>query len=120
MVINYLTIIVSLIMLITMVGTASVVERSEKIKLLQTGMLKQANNYHGIWVTADGHIRHELLPGGRYDEARGSREKAYSGRYEISGGHIRYWDDTGFTATGNFSGKDILYHGGYVFYRQTS
>lgn len=22
----------------------------------------------GMWVTADGHIRQELLPGGRYDE----------------------------------------------------
>lgn len=31
----------------------------------------------GMWVTADGHIRHELLPNGRYDEARGSRESAY-------------------------------------------
>lgn len=25
----------------------------------------------GTWVTADGHIRQELLPDGRYDEARG-------------------------------------------------
>lgn len=29
------------------------------------------NTYVGMWVTADGRIRHELLPGGRYDEARG-------------------------------------------------
>ena len=26
--------------------------------------------YIGMWVTGDGHIRQELLPNGRYDEAR--------------------------------------------------
>lgn len=31
--------------------------------------------YVGMWVTADGHIRHELLPGGRYDEARGRQKR---------------------------------------------
>ncbi|KCZ99114.1 hypothetical protein HPO_07802 [Hyphomonas polymorpha PS728] len=40
--------------------------------------------YTGMWVTADGHIRHELLPSGRYDEARGNRQSAYQGRYEIT------------------------------------
>lgn len=44
--------------------------------------------YVGMWVTADGRIRHQLLPNGRYDEARGSRESAYQGRYEVSGHHI--------------------------------
>ena len=39
--------------------------------------------YVGLWVTADRYIRHELLPNGRYDEARGSRESAYRGRYEV-------------------------------------
>ena len=52
--------------------------------------------YVGMWVTDSGHIRHELLPNGRYDEARGSRESAYRGRYQIKGNHIDYWDDTGF------------------------
>ena len=41
--------------------------------------------YVGMWVTADGHIRHGLLPNGRYDEARGTRESAYRGRYEVRG-----------------------------------
>ena len=27
--------------------------------------------YVGLWVTDDGHVRHALLPNGRYDEARG-------------------------------------------------
>lgn len=36
--------------------------------------------YVGMWVTADGHIRHNLLPNGRYDEARGNRDSAYQGR----------------------------------------
>ncbi|MBP2548802.1 hypothetical protein J2858_001718 [Neorhizobium galegae] len=72
--------------------------------------------YTGLWVTADGHIRHALLPNGRYVEARGSREGAYKGRYEIKGDQIFYKDDTGFTADGEFR-NDILYHAGMVLTR---
>jgi hypothetical protein len=50
----------------------------------------QQNKYTGMWVTADGNIRHELLVGGRYDEARGKRKSAYQGNYTISGDHIEY------------------------------
>ncbi|HTE26711.1 Atu4866 domain-containing protein [Flavitalea sp.] len=119
MAVNYLTIIVSIIMLITMAGTTTIVTRSEKLTMMEPGLMEQATNYSGIWITADGHIRQELLPNGRYDKARGSRQHAYNGRYEIKNSHIRYWDDTGFTASGDFSGKDTLYHGGHVFYRET-
>lgn len=72
--------------------------------------------YLGVWITGDGHIRQELLPNGRYDEARGTRKSAYQGRYEVTGDHIEYWDDTGFTADGDFIG-DVLHHGGMIFYR---
>ncbi|GHC65948.1 Atu4866 domain-containing protein [Limoniibacter endophyticus] len=72
--------------------------------------------YVGLWVTEDGYVRHELLPNGRYDEARGTRESAYRGRYEITGDHIEYWDDTGFTADGDFI-DDVLYHGGMILRR---
>lgn len=54
--------------------------------------------YAGMWVIEDGYIRHERLPNGRYIEARGNREHAYEGRYKVTGTHIEYWDDTGFTA----------------------
>lgn len=74
--------------------------------------------YVGMWVTEDGYIRHELLPTGRYDEARGSRKSAYQGRYEITGNHIDYWDDTGFTADGEFI-DGVLYHAGMILYRET-
>ena len=77
----------------------------------------ESHPYVGLWVTADGYIRHELLPSGRYDEARGNRKSAYQGRYEVEGNYIRYWDDTGFTADGEFHG-DILYHAGMVLYRR--
>lgn len=77
-----------------------------------------ATKYVGIWMTPDRHIRHELLPNGRYDEARGNRESAYRGRYEIRGNHIDYWDDTGFTADGIFVSDDELHHGGMVFHRR--
>jgi hypothetical protein len=55
----------------------------------------------GMWVTENGHIRLELLAGGRYDEARGARRSAYTGRWEIRGpGQLFFADDSGFTATG--------------------
>ncbi|CAH2399052.1 conserved exported hypothetical protein [Mesorhizobium escarrei] len=73
--------------------------------------------YVGMWVTADGYIRHNLLPNGRYDEARGSRDSAYQGRYEIRGNHIDYWDDTGFTADGTFI-DGVLHHAGMILYRE--
>lgn len=73
--------------------------------------------YVGMWVTEGEHIRHELLPGGRYDEARGERESAYQGRYEVRGNYIYYWDDTGFTADGEFI-DDVLHHGGMILHRQ--
>lgn len=72
----------------------------------------------GMWVTGDGRIRHELLPNGRYDEARGTRESAYQGRYEVKGNRIEYWDDTGFTADGEFVDDNTLHHGGMVFRRR--
>lgn len=74
--------------------------------------------YLGMWVTGDGLISQELLASGRYDEARGSRQSAYQGRYQVRGNHIDYWDDTGFTADGTFIGADTLHHGGMVFYRE--
>lgn len=72
--------------------------------------------YLGLWVTDDGHVRHQLLPGGRYDEARGTRESAYRGRYVVTGTHIDYVDDTGFTADGDFI-DGVLHHGGMVLRR---
>jgi hypothetical protein len=72
----------------------------------------------GMWITDDGRVRHQLLPGGRYDEARGSRESAYRGRYEMRGVHIDYWDDTGFTADGEFVDQDTLHHGGMILRRR--
>jgi len=76
----------------------------------------QTHPYVGMWVTADRHIRHELLPSGRYVEARGKRERAYLGRYVVTGNHIDYWDDTGFTADGDFV-DDVLHHAGMILYR---
>lgn len=73
--------------------------------------------YVGMWVTDDGHIRHNLLPNGRYDEARGTRESAYQGRYVITGNRIDYVDDTGFTADGEFI-DGVLHHAGMVLRRQ--
>jgi hypothetical protein len=78
----------------------------------------QQHPYLGMWVTADGQIRQELLPTGRYDEARGTRRSAYQGRYEVDGNTIFYWDDTGFTADGEFVSDTELHHGGMIFFRR--
>lgn len=75
------------------------------------------HEFVGMWFTANGHIRHQLLPGGRYIEARGTQESAYRGRYVVSGKFIDYVDDTGFTADGEFR-SDTLYHYGMVMYRR--
>jgi Agrobacterium tumefaciens protein Atu4866 len=75
------------------------------------------HGYIGMWVTKDGQIRHELLPNGRYVEARGSREAAYQGRYSIEGDHIEYVDDSGFTADGDFR-DGVLYHAGMILRRR--
>jgi ketosteroid isomerase-like protein len=80
--------------------------------------MSQQHPYVGMWVTTDGRIRQELLPNGRYDEARESRKSAYQGRYEVKGNHIDYWDDTGFTADGTFVSEDELHHGGMIFKRE--
>lgn len=74
--------------------------------------------YVGMWVTDDNRVRHELLANGRYDEARGTRESAYQGRYEVKGNRINYWDDTGFTADGEFVDNDTLHHGGMILRRR--
>ncbi|TVS56833.1 hypothetical protein E2P66_04990 [Xanthomonas perforans] len=80
--------------------------------------MKRSNPYVGLWVTADGHIRHQLLPNGRYVEARGRVERAYEGRYAVQGTHIDYWDDTGFTADGDFIDDAVLHHAGMILYRR--
>jgi hypothetical protein len=85
---------------------------------LERGQPQVDHPYVGMWVTGDGYIRQELLPNGRYDEARGERMSAYTGRYEVRGNHIDYWDDTGFTADGTFVSEDVLHHGGMTFYRE--
>ncbi|MEI4483905.1 MULTISPECIES: Atu4866 domain-containing protein [unclassified Phyllobacterium] len=89
---------------------------TENSKTKEVQMLQHA--YVGMWVTDDGRVRHELLPNNRYDEARGNRESAYQGRYEVTGNHIEYWDDTGFTADGDFVDENTLHHGGMILRRK--
>ena len=71
----------------------------------------------GMWVTADGYIRQELLANGRYEEARGTTAGAYTGVYTVTGAHLDYRDDTGFTATGDIR-DGVLYHEHLVLYRE--
>ncbi|MER7450364.1 Atu4866 domain-containing protein [Nocardia beijingensis] len=73
--------------------------------------------YVGMWVTADGRIRQELLASGRYEEERDGRKRAYTGRYTVTGTHLDYHDDLGFTATGDVR-DGVLYHEHLVLYRE--
>ncbi|MEU4559452.1 Atu4866 domain-containing protein [Actinoplanes sp. NPDC023936] len=73
--------------------------------------------YRGMWVDENDFVRQELLPDGRYDEARGDRASAYQGRYWITGDRIDYLDDLGFWAFGTFQDGE-LHHAGYRFTRR--
>ncbi|MGO8082636.1 Atu4866 domain-containing protein [Rhizobium leguminosarum] len=109
---------------VTLAGVASISSAADTVNDRETQQQQTSENtmqqhpYVGMWVTDDGRVRHELLPNGRYDEARGSREGAYRGRYEVTGSHIEYWDDTGFTADGDFVDGNTLHHGGMVLRRK--
>ena len=72
----------------------------------------------GLWVTEDGYIRQTLRADGRYEEARGPRLGASSGRYSVEHGRIEYVEDaSGFTANGRFE-DGVLHHAGMVLYRR--
>jgi len=80
-------------------------------------IIEETKEYIGMWVTENGYIRHKLLPNFRYDETRGNLKSTYQGCYAISGNHIDYKDDKGFTADGEFR-EGILYHAGMVLYKE--
>lgn len=106
------------IMMLQSCQNASVIEDSNtKEGDWLNNQRSESHSYVGMWVTEDGFVRQELLPNGRYDEARGERESAYQGKYTIDGNEIEYVDDTGFTADGYFR-NDVLYHAGMVLYRE--
>ena len=85
---------------------------------MEKGSEMAVHPYAGMWVTGDGHVRQELLPNGRYHEARDGRRSAYRGSYEVRGARIGYRDDTGFVADGVFATDDELHHGGMVLRRE--
>jgi len=47
----------------------------------------------------------------------GCPKTAYQGHYTVTGNHIDYKDDTGFTADGEFR-NGILYHAGMILYKE--
>ncbi|GAA3977736.1 hypothetical protein FHS10_005509 [Mucilaginibacter dorajii] len=92
----------------------------EKFNHFNSILKKMKNNEHiGVWVTKDGHVRHEFLPNGRYNEARGDIKGAFTGYYNRLGNHIEYLDDSGFTADGDFI-DGVFYHAGMVLYKESA
>ncbi len=102
---------------VALLDTYELTHLMENNELTMGKTIEETKEYLGMWVTEDGHIRHGLLPGNRYDEARGNRKSAYQGSYKVTGNHIDYKDDTGFTADGEFR-DGILYHAGMVLYKE--
>lgn len=118
---NLLTVIIPIVIASAAAcGALAQHTKAENIMSAQSNSSPQQQNhsYVGMWVTDDGYIRHELLRNGRYDEARGSRQSAYQGRYVVTGNQIDYWDDTGFTADGVFVDENTLHHAGMILRRQ--
>lgn len=50
-------------------------------------------------------------------DLNGDSKSAYQGRYTLTGNHIDYVDDTGFTADGDFR-DGVLCYAGMVLYRE--
>ena len=91
--------------------------RQGKVEIWDGDELPKEHDYVGMWIDENNFLRQELLPDGRYDEARGDRPSAYQGQYWIKGSKILYLDDLGFWAFGEFK-DDILYHAGYRLSRK--
>ena len=53
------------------ISPSQTMEQSPKLRTEVAAQTLNQQSYVGMWVTKDGYIRHELLPNGRYDEARG-------------------------------------------------
>lgn len=104
-------------MILVVIGIGIVKSYNPIIQMGKVKDIESSKAYIGMWVTLDGYIRHELLPSNRYDEARGNRKSAYQGKYTITGDHIDYKDDTGFSADGYFK-EGILYHAGMILYKE--
>ncbi|MFT3827725.1 MAG: Atu4866 domain-containing protein [Chitinophagaceae bacterium] len=81
--------------------------------------MKQQQSLEGTWVTRDGYIRQQLLPGGRYQKSKvqGQQETNYTGSYTIRGNRVRYIDDRGHEGSADFL-NGMLYCKGYVFYKE--
>ncbi|MEV6598221.1 Atu4866 domain-containing protein [Actinoplanes sp. NPDC051346] len=73
----------------------------------------------GVWVDRAGWLHQELRPDGRYDETRGGRRHAYTGRYWVDGDRIDYLDDSGFYAFGDVIGEE-LFHAEYILEKAAS
>ncbi len=66
----------------------------------------------------DGRIRHELLPNGRYDEARGSRQSAYQGRYVVTWQPDQLLGRYRIHGGWLFVDENTLHHAGMILRRQ--
>ncbi|WP_231712608.1 Atu4866 domain-containing protein [Vineibacter terrae] len=101
--------------MVAMAAGAGAIAATTAIAQPEPPMTEQ--RFVGMWVTADSHIRLELRSDGRYDEARGTRKGAYTGRYTARGNDLHFVDDSGFTATGRLV-DGVLTVGPDIFRRE--
>lgn len=72
-------------------------------------------SYVGVWKSAGGFVRQELLPDGRYSEVRGKRASA-AGHYYVSRSGLALESDSGALAGGTFK-EGALHQDGMIFYK---
>jgi hypothetical protein len=60
-------------------GISPAANSTREAQMTNATSQNQNHPYLGMWVTGDGHVRQELLPNGRYDEARGNRKVPIKG-----------------------------------------
>lgn len=73
------------------------------------------SSYLGVWKSAGGFIRQELLADGTYVKRKGSRPTV-TGRYAIGDGHIAYESNDGHAWAGEFT-QGRLHQAGMIFYK---
>ena len=75
------------------------------------------SSYLGVWKSAGGFIRQELLADGTYVKQKGSRPTV-AGRYAIDGARIAYESEDGRAHAGEFT-EGRLHQAGMIFYKAT-
>lgn len=79
--------ILSLGVTVAMAGLLSI---SSLTKSNTKNNTEKQEQFTGMWVTKEGHVRKDLLPDGRYDITLENTAGAYKDCYAVNSSHIEY------------------------------